>query len=463
MSYIVSSDMLVKPSLKFKDGKAESKYSILRLYPYELPRKTAMHVVSLTDHNVHIQRSDIDRIFTGNNGQFPFRGAAFTKLNDIYPNLYLTFEDAKESDLEGIADSHQDKIILAIHGGRGGTPNGGWVDDNIYYGSKIRAINNFSRYQFVSYDHIASNDRYQKFNLWTQLIAKSDGTPWIVDNSNIQFTNNDTFIVGIAFSILKGIITYGVAHFIDVNNMKQEVMLRPIGREVPKGSLYLETGELENILKTGISRFRDVSPNNSIRYGAPSLEKIARSGRRNLSIFIYKTTPLHHEEEAAIDDLISKSDTLGYDAIDVTHVHIKSENYGIPRIFDTGNYGSSYQYMNRQGTVIKILSIDSNNKGLAFRGDIIIGTTGIYDKRIGLGGTLGTPKPLLLSVHSTMDDPFRFLGNQIMAMSEMDWEYTGENYRLPFIIKYARRVSVFSHYIKSSKSFKPFIDIRDIM
>ena len=50
-----------------------------------------------------------------------------------------------------------------------------------------------------------------------------------------------------------------------------------------------------------------------------------------------------------------------------------------------------------------------------------------------------------------------------MALTEMDWEYTGQTYREPFIIKYARRMGTLLLYLQNQSNFKSNIDIRDIM
>ncbi len=455
-----------KPMLKFRDGDYKHKYALMSLYPYEMPNKTNFVVLSLQDHGISLNNNEIDNFLTVDNKSFPFNSTLINKFNDFFNSkLNFTYATCKEIELKSIASKYPNSIILIIHGGNGVGPNNGRVSDEIYYLSKINAITNSSRIQYISYDHLIKYNNYVKFNLWTQLIAKCDGTPWIIDNSTIQFVDNDTIILGIAFSIVNGTIMYGVTHFIDINNMNQEVTLNYIGRPAGRGSLYLKNEELINILQQGNEilsshKNRDLGPYGNNSYSGDN--QIKR--KRRLKLFIYKTTPLHPEEKKAIESIIDNPKMLNYDFIDVTHIHIKSPDYGIPRLFDPGNTGTYYQYMSQQGTSISIIPDNNTNMpGFGFRGELIIGTTGTFTRGNRIAGVNGTPKPLFLSIHSTIADPFNIIKNQVMALTEMDWEYTGQTYREPFIIKYARRMGTLLLYLQNQSNFKSNIDIRDIM
>ncbi|MFG1391171.1 hypothetical protein [Acidiplasma aeolicum] len=456
-----------KPMLKFKSGDYKSKYALMGLYPYEIPNKTNFVVISLQDNGISLN-NEVSKFLTVDNRSFPFNSTSIDKFDDFFNSkLNFTYDDYKENDLKSVASKYPNSIILIIHGGMGDSPNNGRVSDEIYYLSKINAITNSSRIQYISHDHLIKYNNYIKFNLWTQLIAKCDGTPWIIDNSTLQFIDNDTIILGIAFSIVNGTIMYGVTHFIDINNMNQEVTLKYIGRPAGRGSLYLKSEELINILRQGNEilsshKNRDLGHYRNNSYSRDNQIK----GERRLKLFIYKTTPLHPEEKNAIESIIKNPKILNYDFIDVTHIHIKSPNYGIPRLFDPDNTGTNFQYMNKQGTSIGIIPDNNTNiPGFQFRGELIIGTTGTFKRGNGIGGTKGTPKPLFLSIHSTLADPFNIIKNQVMALTEMDWEYTGESYREPFIIKYARRMGTLLSYLQNpnQSNFKSNIDIRDIM
>ena len=468
VEYKLISGLSYKPMLKFRDGNFNSKYALMRLYPYEMPNKINFVVLSLQDHGISLDNNKIDKFLTVDNKSFPFNSTLINKFDDFFNSkLNFTYVTGKEIELKSVASKYSNSIILIIHGGIGASPNNGQVSDEIYYLSKINAITNSSRIQYISYDHRQKYNNYVKFNLWTQLIAKCDGTPWIIDNSTLQFVDNDTIILGIAFSIVNGTIMYGITHFIDINNMNQEVTLNYIGRPAGRGSLYLKNEELLNILKQGNEILSSHKKRDQEPYGNNSYSRNNQNnGERRLKLFIYKTTPLHPEERKAIESIIENPQMLNYDRIDVTHIHIKSANYGIPRLFDPDNTGTSFQYMNQQGTSISIIP-DNNTKmlGFQFQGELIIGTTGTFTRGSSIAGVKGTPKPLFLSIHSTIADPFNIIKNQIMALTEMDWEYTGENYREPFIIKYARRMGTLLSYLPNStqSNFKSNIDIRDIM
>ena len=453
VTYKLISNSSKKPLLKFKNGNFNSKYGLLSLYPYEPPNYTNFVVVSLHDHGVSINHNEIDNFLAVNDKSFPFN-TSINNFSDMFNSkLNFAYDACNEIELEKIASKYQNSIILIIHGGNGVSSNNGRVTNKTYYLSKINAISNGSRIQYISCDHLKQCNNFIKFNLWTQLIAKCNGTPWIIDNSTLGFIdNNDTIIVGIAFSIVNGTITYGITHFLDIYNMSQEVTVNYIGRPTGRGSLYLKGEELIKILKQGTER---LSLHKNLK-GKPSRDN------SKLKLFIYKTTPLHPEEKKAIESIIENPDILNYNFIDVTHIHIKSANYGIPRLFDPDNIGTFFQYMTKQGTSIEISPDSINVSGFQFRGDLIIGTTGTFVKNNN-SGTIGTPRPLFLSVHSTIANHFNIIQNQVMALTEMDWEYTGKNYREPFIIKYARRMSVLLQYLPDKGNFKSNIDIRDIM
>ena len=456
MEYYLTLDLSIKPNLKFRDGNSKSKYDMLNFHPYEKPTRTQFVVVSLEDHNVSVKQEEINNFFTANNNAFPFRNTLIKKFDNFFEsNLNYIYINCKENDLINIASIYPNSIILVIHRGRSYGSNNRFIKDKIYYHSKINAITNGSRIQYISYNNLKSDNNYKKFNLWTSLIAKCDGTPWIIDNSTLQFIDNDTIILGIAFSIVNKKLRYGVAHFMDINNMNEEVILNNIG-EFSERKLdfpYLNKDELIKILKRGIGLLNSKNPSMEIK------------GNKKLKLFIYKTTPLHPDEEKAIKTIVENPNILNYDCIDITHIHIKSFNYGIPRLFDLSNTENSYPYMNRQGTSIGIILDNTKTSGFQLRGELIIGTTGTFKNEYNnsVVGIKGSPKPIFLSIHSTIVDPFKMIKNQVMALTEMDLEYTGENYREPFMIKYAHRLSILLSYIQIENNFRSNINIRDIM
>ena len=119
--------------------------------------------------------------------------------------------------------------------------------------------------------------------------------------------------------------------------------------------------------------------------------------------------------------------------------------------------------MNRQGTCAGIIPEGNSIPGFRFRGDLIVGTVGVTSRGYTPGNIYGTPRPLFLAIHSTIVDPFERIKNQVMALTQMDWEYTGENYRGLFIIKYARRMAKILFYDQDQNSLRKYIDIRDLM
>ncbi len=442
MIQIINLKYLEKPEIKYKNGSSSNKYQILSLLPYEKPVFYDFVVIDLTAGS-NLKKQMITDFFDARNDPFPLHSNQTGHFSDFYVNqINFTFIESKEDDLPDLINNYANKIIIVIHKGK--------IEDHNYYKSKINAIINNSRIQFIDYSHLKGNS-YQKYNIWVQLIAKCDGTPWIVDNSSQQFIDNDTLIIGISFSTLNNELTYGVAHFLDANNMVQEIILQKIKRDLSKRYLYLNTDEFSEIMRQGLNWFKT-------KHNDFGMENKA------VKIFIYKSTPLHAEEKKSIEQMRNNPEHLGYDNIEFSHVHIKSENFGIPRIYDTSNYGTAFQYMPKQGVCLEIIPDNLSQNGFGFRGDIILGTTGMYSQGFGkFGGTKGTPKPLFMAVHSSLKDPIESIENQVMAMTNMDWEFTGANYRNPFILKYTNRVANLLHYMQDVTNIKPIIDIRDLM
>jgi len=461
LSFRLTKDFLNRPQLKFQHGHSDRKYSLLTLSPYEPPRSNRFLVAFLKDHGVPQDEKKVDGLLTASKNTFPFTGSSFTRFEDFFTSrLIFDYVSCKEDELRTIASDNSYPIILLIHGHSNIGPNNGLVGDEVYYRSKMDAIKNRSRIQYISYDHLLKDNPFVKFNIWAQLIAKCNGTPWIVDNSAIQFTSNDTIIVGIAFSVVNWTITHGIAHLIDINNMLQKVTLYNIGRRLDHEGLYLKKDEMIDLLRQVV---KSLPSNERATFNRNFDNAGDNRNVRRLNLFIYKTTPLHPEENEAINNLINNPGILSYDDIDVTHVHVKSANYGIPRLFDTDNTGTPRQYMNRQGTCAGIIPEGKSIPGFRFRGDLIVGTVGVTSRGYTPGNIYGTPKPLFLAIHSTIVDPFERIKNQVMALTQMDWEYTGENYRGLFIIKYARRMAKILFYDQDQNSLRKYIDIRDLM
>lgn len=425
-----------------------SPFRILSYGPYELAIKNQILVVKLEDQipkNFN-EKDKIENFFNSNtwpqSRPFPFN-QRISRFEEFFKNskLEVLYSECKSDELTDFISHHSPYTMIILHDQS--------LNDTIYSNAKIQAIISGTRVQFIDFKHISKIEPYTIFNIWIQLMSKCEGTPWLLsNNADFPFVNDESLIASISFSTKYENVSYGVAHFLDTYNMKQEIIIEPDERKNANRALELSENELTKIIKRAIKWFKE-----------------NKNGRKKLNLFLYKTTPLRPIEKKVIDSFISNPDD-GLEEVSITHIHIKSANFGIPRLYDMENVGyAGFNYMPLQGQCIKLEPNEAEIEGFEFRGEIIISTTGLIE---GLNprGPKGTPVPLLLSIFSNKKGILDTIENQAMAMTGMDWEYTGKNYRAPFLTKYSYRLARLISYQKKelpAKMLSKVLDIRDLM
>lgn len=333
-------------------------------------------------------------------------------------------------------------LIFIIH--KGEMPGDSYVE------SKIAAKFSNRRLQFLDLNHIYGGDPFTTLNIFVQSLAKCGGTPWLVENSYpSSFLGKDSLIIGNAFSTLKGKTTYSVSHFLDIMNLRQimKIQATTLRKDDFRG-LHLTSEEMKMLLQQSIDWYLEENKNT-----------------KNLNLFLYRSTPLHQEEESAINEMIAKGIQKEH-TLNITHLHL-SKNRPLIRLYDSENYGlfKRFQNMGKQGQVIEMTSKETpQGDRLKFIGYIVILTTGLeynnYNKKY--SGPIGTPVPLTLEVHSNGSFDPVYIENQVMAMTSADWEYMGKQYNEPFILKYAYKLARYL-IIWGKDGFPQEWDVRDVM
>ncbi len=370
--------------------------------------------------------------------------------NRPYPTL-KTLED----DLGFCSDSKE--IYLIVHSDN--------LNETDYYKFKAAALNSKCRTQFFNIEHVpylaSGNSAYTIFNAWVQLAAKMDGVPWIVNTAGTNYKPIDstTLIMGIAFSAMKEGVVYGVANFIDYSGIAQQLKIFKIEREYNERSLYLTDDEMKYAISEAVKWFVERKRWNY----AGDLSTI--------KLFIYKTTPLYQTEEEAINDILSKPTILSQSVkeIKIAHIHMKSEKFGIPRMYNLLNK----EYYVKKGYYTTIYPesqikapLDETANRIKYKGEVIFFPTGLLETG---KTTLGTPKPLFMSVHSNFGIALNTVIQQIPLLNLIDWEAGINVYRArePSVIKYARRMAKITNYTlnddKYSLNDSAIYDVRDIM
>lgn len=370
-----------------------------------------------------------------------------TKLSSFKELLSSSYviSNKKHISLRNLSDEISkcdSRLIYIIHKGE--------MPGDSYEQSKIAAKFSHRRLQFLDLNHIYGGDPFTTLNIFVQSLAKCGGTPWLVENSNpSSFLGKDSLIVGNAFSTLNGKTTYSVSHFLDIMNLRQTMKIQPTTfRKDDFKGLHLTSSEMKMLIQDSVNWYFQ----NNDR-------------TKELNLFLYRSTPLHPDEESAINEMIGKENQQQY-TLNVTHLHL-SKNRPLMRLYDSENYGliQKFRNMGKQGQVVEIISKEKPLVDkLKFIGYIIILTTGLeYDDYSGkYSGPIGTPVPLTLEVHSNVSfDPI-YIENQVMAMTSADWEYMGKQYNEPFILKYAYKLA---RYLNKwgKDGFPQEWDVRDVM
>ncbi|MGC9124149.1 MAG: hypothetical protein ACP5IB_08830 [Thermoplasmata archaeon] len=418
-------------------------YDILNYGPYQvgkLSNKIRIIPYIKTDINLQNLLNDLFDLSKLGKKEYPFeqkRINKFEQLVENYKGFTIEYPETTKDKLYDLLSLSRDTLYIIIHEDR--------LSRSEYHKTKLFAILQDSTVQFINLKHLIVPNSYTTFNIWIQLLAKSGGKPWIVDNSTNSFKRN-TLLIGISFSHLNNKVMYGVSHFVDLNNLDQSLELTKLTRKDGFTGIMLKEDEMSAIIEKGISWFKG---------------KNEKAG--DISIYIYKTSPLHKDEINSISKLIQNKDKYGFTKISVSHTHVKSKNFGVPRFYDPENLESDFKFMAKMGTCLQIQAGFSNNETFPYQTELVIATTGYIPGKKGRG-TLGTPKPLFLHVHATEGDMIDYVKKQTMAMKVMDWENSNIQNSKLFILKYSQRMARLLSYVDNIDEVLPnTLDVRQLM
>jgi len=401
-------------------------YDIVRHGPQE--KGKIYRIKILVPNDVSVFGDAINRLLNDPPNGYPFSKNPDLKFNDWIGHP-LSLESLPIKDLSEAIDSIEEKEVLYVilH-----TDN---LRKDEYWNIKLQGFKTGSRTQFINIRHVVSFDPFTIFNLWVQMLAKCNGTPWKVDLPyHGESLGINSLIIGISFSKdSDGKYNFGIVHYLDLLNQIQIIEALPLRKKDPE-NLVLDKDEISKIIENGIKWHEK----NSGRYNTEGLD-----------IYIYKTTQLYRPEEEALLEFIPKNKSVK----NITHVHVKQSG-PVARIYNLENQS----YYSNIGQYLIISSFNSSDGTFSYRGKLIIGLSG-RDKNGKV--PLGTPVPKSLNIYSTKSDALKLVANQLMIMKTIDWGTTNiRSSKIP-ILKYSRRVAEASSYI-DLKSI-PKLDIRDLI
>jgi hypothetical protein len=314
----------------------------------------------------------------------------------------------------------------------------------IYVRSKIKAMSGYSksnlRTQFIKKKTIESHAGargyvYLLMNVATAIYAKAGGTPWKLSRSVLS-TNG--LIIGISFSRKrdklsdKEVIYYGAIQILDrygEHLYTQVRMFTTSPKELTTKGLFVPYDKLKSILE----------------------EAIARHGRVP-QIVIHKSAPIVDEEVKAVKEVAEKYGSNEYPVLYV-FAHVKTNT--IYRAYDF----SAKDYSIRRG--LMLLRPGKSSKWIQY----IIFTTGRLYRTAPERGKLGTPKPLELAIDTNMRRVLPgYIGEQILALTKLNWNSTDPEIREPITIKYSRRAAeIAPEILNLNVPDMRIADIRDLM
>lgn len=436
--YSISLHELKFPFFTFGEGvKDQDKLTLLHLRPYKTGKGRKIKLFSIIRGGNSKPLLELKKMLE----EEKFQKLLLAKGPDIQIVGMIS-----EDDLMRDFYLYKDSLIIILHDKN--------MNNDYHDHIKFLAKKNNVRVQFIDITHLSDSNSFPFKGVMTQLIAKDDGIPWILDiEDNVSFYSN-SMIIGISYSSKHGRLSYGVAHFIDLLNMEEKI-------EIIKGGL--RTDSFRGLLLRE-EEFQQVI-NQAIRWYKSETSKSTES----LHIFLYETAPIRKNNTKYVSDLIADPSKVGFKRFAFTHVHIKSTNYGVPRMYDISNVGyiPEYSYMQKRGTYIKV-EMKSGDSSFSMKGEIIIGTTGFYlQNNSKPKGTKGTPVPLYAQVTSNVANILDIVADQVMKLAHLDWEYLFQEYRMPFMIKYSTILARFiNQFCKTDQEFNDFPtlwDVRDLM
>lgn len=434
--YSVSFHELRFPFLTFYEGvKSQNKLSLFYKKPYKMGNGKEIGLVSIINSGDSRDLSKLKEMLEEENTKKLLWKSA--------PNIKI-IGVISEDDLEKSIHLYKGYLIIILHD-KSTRPE---YHDQI----KILAKRSEVRVQFMDKNHLDNGNPFPFKGIVTQLIAKDDGVPWILDLEDRSPFYANSMIIGVSYSSKYGRLSFGVAHFIDLLNMdeKIEIIKGGLRTDFYRGILLREQ-EFKNVINQAIAWYRAKAHNSD-----------------SLHIFLYETAPIRKDNTNYISHLILDPSKVNLKEFSFTHIHIKSSSYGVPRMYDLSNVGYSpeYTYMQKRGTYIKV-EIQSDQTSFSMKGELIIGTTGFFLNNGNPKGTKGTPLPVYAQVTSNNMNVLDLVADQVMKLAHLDWEFLFYEYRMPYMLKYSTKLASFLNQSCKTEedfnNFPPLWDVRDLM
>lgn len=315
---------------------------------------------------------------------------------------------------------------------------------HIYKHSKIKIITSYSRShlrtQFIRKETIESSAGtkgyvYLLMNIANAIYAKVGGTPWKLSRSVLSTKG---LILGISFSRRrdrlsdKEIIYYGAIQILDRYGEHLDTQIRMFitsPKELATKGLFVPYDKLKAILNEAIKRYVKVP-----------------------QIIIHKSAPIVDEEIKAVKEVVEEYSDSHYPVFYV-FAHVKTGT--IYRAYDL----SARDYSIRRG--LMLLRSSKSSKWIQY----IIFTTGRLYRVAPERGKVGTPKPLELAIDTDMRRLMpSYIGEQVLALTKLDWNTTDPENREPITIKYSRRAAqIAPEILNVNMPDLRIADIRDLM
>jgi len=443
----ISAIRIQEPALQFYSGIHVSPRKVISLKPFsyrELLGKEVRIKLLADEDTLNLAVKFIDHLIKGystfDETMPPFHEAFGLKLsfnrNDDVRN---TTPDNLLVDLEEAFDTLRSEtsrgiVIIAMKD----------LPAHIYKHSKIKSMTTYSglhlRTQFIKKKTIESHAgtkgyMYLLMNAATAVYAKIGGTPWKLSRSILSTKG---LILGISFSRRrdklsdKETIYYGAIQILDRYGEHLDTQIRMFvasPKELASKGLFVPYDKLKSILDEAIRRYGKVP-----------------------QIVIHKSAPMVDEEVRAVKEVVEKYSDEHY-PIFYVFAHVKTNT--MYRAYDI----SAKDYSIRRG--LMLLRSGKSSKWIQY----IIFTTGRLYRTVSERNKLGTPKPLELSIDTNMRKVIpSYVGEQVLALTKLDWNTTDPEVREPITIKYSRRAAqIAPEILNFNVPDLRIADIRDLM
>jgi argonaute-like protein implicated in RNA metabolism and viral defense len=320
------------------------------------------------------------------------------------------------------------------------------LPDDIYIHAKVKTLMSFSklnlRSQFIkkrTIENYVSNKGYiyLLMNTATAIYAKAGGVPWKLSRSILPTKG---LILGISFSRRhvktsdNEVIYYGAIQLLDkygeylYTDIK---MFITSPKELKTKGLFVPYDKLKSILIDAIERYGKVP-----------------------QIVIHKSAPIVDEEIRAVKEVVEKYSSDEYPVFYV-FAHVKSNT--IYRAYDL----SASDYSIQRG--LMLLRSSKSSEWIQY----ILFTTGRLYRGASERSKLGTPRPLEIAINVNMPDTSKlpsYIGEQILALTKLDWNTTDPEIRKPITIKYSNKAAQIAPKILNPQvPDLKVADIRDLM